>query len=182
MFRYLGPNHWEDTGRLGNELEVMGLTMFNGKLYGATLPLAQVYRHDDAGWTLTGRLDFSDVEYRRAWSMAVYQGRLYCGTLPSGHAHALEAGVAVSHDFELAPGWRHVAAIRSGNRLKLLVDGKRVAESAPFDPARFELATDAALKIGFGEHDYFNGSLRDVRLDGRALSDREVEQLFRDTK
>lgn len=182
VFRYLGPNHWEGAGRLGNELEIMGLAMFNGKLYGGTLPLAQVYRQDDGGWKLTGRLDFSDVEYRRAWSMAVYQGRLFCGTLPSGYVHALDAGVAVSHDFELAPGWRHVAAMRAGNRLKLFVDGKRVAESVPFDPARFDLRPDAPLKIGFGEHDYFHGSLRDVRLHGRALSDREVKQLYRETK
>lgn len=182
VFRYLGPNRWEDTGRLGSELEVMGLAMFNGKLYGGTLPLAQVYRYDDSGWTLTGRLDYSDVVYRRAWSMAVYQGRLCCGTLPSGHVHALDAGVAVSRDFELAPGWRHVAAMRSGNRLKLFVDGKRVAESAEFDPARFDLAAAVPLKIGFGEHDYFHGSLRDVRLYRRALADREVNQLFRATK
>lgn len=182
VFRYLGPNQWEDTGRLGNELEVMGLTMFNGELYGGTLPLAQVYRLDDAGWTLTGRLDFSDVQYRRAWSMAVYQGRLYCGTLPSGRVHALDAGVAVSHDFELAPGWRHVAAMRAGNRLKLFVDGKPVAESLPFEPARFDLAANTPLKIGFGEHDYFHGTLRHVRLYARALSEREVKRLSRESK
>jgi hypothetical protein len=158
------------------------LAMFNGKLYGGTLPLAQVYRHDDAGWTLTGRLDFSDVQYRRAWSMAVYQGRLFCGTLPSGHVHALDAGVNVSHDFELAPGWRHVAAMRAGNRLELLVDGKPVAESAPFDPARFDLAANTPLKIGFGEHDCFHGALRDIRLYGRTLSDRELKRLFRESK
>ncbi len=182
VFRYLGPNQWEDIGRLGSELEVMGLAMFNGKLYGGTLPLAEVYRLDDAGWTLTDRLDFADVKYRRAWCLAVYQGRLYCGTLPSGHIHALAAGVAVSHDFELAPGWRQVVAMRSGNRLKLFVDGKRVAESAPFDPARFNLTANAPLKIGFGEHDYFHGQLRDVRLYGRALSEREVKRVFRETK
>lgn len=179
VFRYLGPNQWEDAGRLGDELEVMGLAMFNGKLYGGTLPLAQVYRQDAAGWTLTGRLDFSDVVYRRAWSMAVYQGRLYCGTLPSGHVHALEAGVATSHDAELEPGWRHVVAMRQGNHLGLFVDGKRVAESPSFDPARFNLAAGAPLRIGFGEHDYFHGRLREVRLYGRALSDREVQRLFR---
>jgi hypothetical protein len=182
VFRYLGPNQWEDTGRLGNELEVMGLALFNGKLYGGTLPLAQVYRRDDAGWVLTGRLDYSDVVYRRAWSMAVYGGRLFGGTLPSGHVHALEAGVATSHDFELAPGWRHVAAVRAGNCLRLFVDGKRAAASAPFDPARFDLTANAPLKIGFGEHDYFHGSLRDVRLYGRALTDREVNRLFRESK
>ena len=143
------------------------------------LPLAQVYRQDAAGWTLTGRLDFSDVVYRRAWSMAVYQGRLYCGTLPSGHVHAIEAGVAVSHDAELEPGWRHVVAMRFGNRLSLFVDGKRLAESARLDPARFDLAASAPLRIGFGEHDFFRGRLREVRLYGRALNDREVQRLFR---
>lgn len=182
VFRYLGPNQWVDTGRLGEELEVMGLAMFNGKLYGGTLPLAQVYRHDDPGWTLTGRLDFSDVTYRRAWSMAVYDGRLFCGTLPSGRIHALTAGVAVSHDRELAPGWRHVVAMRRGQRLRLLVDGKSVAESVQFDPAQFELKANAPLALGFGEHDYFHGRLRDVRLHRRALSDREVNRLFRGDK
>lgn len=182
MFRYLGPNQWEDTGRLGDELEVMGLSHFNGKLYGGTLPLAQVYRLDDGGWTLTGRLDFSDVKYRRAWSMAVFQGRLYCGTLPAGHVHALDAGAAVSYDSELAPGWRHVAAMRAGNRLKLFVDGKRVAESPPFEAARFNLTANAPLKIGFGEHDYFHGRLRDVRLYGRALSETEIDRGFREPK
>ena len=182
VFRYRGPNQWEDTGRLGNELEVMGLAMFNGKLYGGTLPLAQVYRLDVTGWTLTGRLDFSDVEYRRAWCMAVYQGRLYCGTLPSGHVHALDAGIAVSHDHELPPGWRHVVAARAGNRLRLFVDGNRVVESAPFDPTRFNITVNGPLKIGFGEHDYFHGRLRDLRLYGRALSEGEVKRLFLQSK
>jgi hypothetical protein len=180
VFRYLGPNQCEDTGRLGSELEVMGLALFNGMLYGGTLPLAQVYRLDEAGWTLTGRLDFSDVVYRRAWSMAVYQGRLFCGTLPSGHVHALEAGVAVSHDVALAPGWRHVAAMRAGHRLKLFVDGACVAESKAFDAARFNLSLQAPLRIGFGEHDFFHGTLRDVRLYGRALGEREVKRLPRE--
>lgn len=180
VFRYFGPNQWEDTGRLGSELEVMGLALFNGKLYGGTLPLAQVYRLDNAAWTLTGRLDFSDVVYRRAWSMAVYQGRLFCGTLPSGRVHALEAGVAVSHDFALQPGWRHVAAMRAGQRLQLFVDGTRVAESKVFDAARFNLSLQAPLKIGFGEHDFFHGTLRDVRLYGRAFSERELRRVFRE--
>lgn len=182
VFGYCGPNHWQDTGRLGEELEVMGLALFNGKLYGGTLPRAQVYRLDDAGWTLTGRLDFSEVEYRRAWSMAVYQGRLYCGTLPSGRVHALTAGVAVSHDTELAPGWRHIAAVRAGPRLQLFVDGRRVAESGPFDPARFDLTPEVPLKIGFGEHAHFQGLLREVRLYRRALSEREIRRVFRESK
>jgi hypothetical protein len=85
---------WRSIGRLGNELESMPLLFYNGKLFGGTLPLAEVYRFDgDESWTNVGRLDHTpDVKYRRAWSMAVFQGRLFCGTLPSGHVHSVEAG------------------------------------------------------------------------------------------
>ena len=86
-------------GRLGEEKEVMGMAVHNGKLYAGTLPLAEVYRLDDGTrWTRTGRLDLTpDVRYRRAWSMAVFDGRLFCGTLPSGRVHALEVGQSVTY-------------------------------------------------------------------------------------
>ena len=38
-----------DAGRLGAELEVMGMAVYNGKLYAGTLPLAQVYRQQIEG-------------------------------------------------------------------------------------------------------------------------------------
>lgn len=178
VFRYTGPNTYRDAGRLGAELEVMGMAVYNGKLYAGTLPLAQVYRHDGGtNWTLTGRLDFTDTEYRRAWSMAVYQGQLFCGVLPSGHVHALEAGKAVTYDHELGAGWRHLVAMRHGQRLKLYVDGQLVATSTEFSPADFDLANHEPLKIGFGAHDYFNGSLSDLRVYRRALATGEVRRI-----
>jgi hypothetical protein len=179
VYRHDAPLAWKDLGQLGSELEVMGLTPFNGKLYGGTLPLAQVYRFDDSHWTLTGRLDFSSVEYRRAWSMAVHQGRLFCGILPSGHVHALQAGIAVSHDSALPPGWRHIVATRTGSRLQLHVDGRQVAQSTPFNPADFDLSTPVPLRIGLGEHDHLNGRLRDVRLYHHALDTRTIRRLSR---
>jgi hypothetical protein len=180
VFRYTGPNSYSDAGRLGQELEVMGMAVYNGKLYAGTLPLAQVYRLDGgSNWTLTGRLDFTDTEYRRAWSMAVYQGKLFCGTLPSGHVHALEAGKAVTYDQELSAGRRHLVAMRHDKRLKLYVDGRLVATSSKFNPADFDIANREPLKIGFGAHDYFNGSLSDLRIYRRALTDGEVKRLMR---
>lgn len=174
-----GAAGWVDTGRLGEEKEVMGMAVHNGKLYAGTLPLAAVYRHDGGTtWTSTGRLDRTpDVRYRRAWSMAVFQGRLFCGTLPSGRVHALDAGRAVSHDHELKAGWRHLAAVRQGGRLKLFVDGRLVATSSDLDPAAFDLTNDKPLRIGFGTHDYFRGSLSDLRLYGRALPVEEITGL-----
>lgn len=179
VFRYAGDNDWVDVGRLGNEREVMGLAVYNGKLYGGTLPLAEVYRYDaGTNWTKTGRLDFTpDVTYRRAWCMAVFQGQLFCGTLPSGHVHSLEAGKSVTYDKEFSPGWNHLAAVKHGGQLNLYVNGKPVATSTTFHPAEYDLSNQKPLMIGFGAHDYFNGSLRDLRLYDRALTDVEVVKL-----
>lgn len=179
VFRDDGQQTWTNTGRLGDEKEVMGMAVYNGKLYAGTLPLAQVYRYDgDSNWTLTGRLDHTpEVRYRRAWSMAVFDGKLFCGTLPSGHVYSLEAGKCVTYDRELAPGWRHLAAVRGGDRLKLYVDGEVVATSAPLDSPDFNITNDQPLKIGFGTHDHFRGAISDLRIYNRALDDVEVNSL-----
>jgi hypothetical protein len=98
--------------------------------------------------------------------------------LPSGHIHSLTAGPCVTYDRELAAGWRHVAAVKQGGTLRLYVDGQGAAESARFDPAAFDLTSDAPLLIGAGAGDYFRGSLSDVRLYGRALSNEEIRRLM----
>lgn len=179
VFR-LDGDRWDDLGRLGAELEVMGMLVHNGQLYAGTLPLAEVYRYDGGqGWTKTTQLDTTPgVKYRRAWTMAQYKGKLFCSTLPSGRVHSLEAGPCVTHDRELAPGWRHVAAVKHGGRLKLYVDGKLVAESAKFDVAKFDLTTNEPLVIGAGAGDYFAGTLADVRLYSRSLSTEEIGRLL----
>jgi len=181
VFRLDGPQQWSHQGRLGEEKEVMGMAVYNGKLYAGTLPMADVYRYEgDGRWVTTGQLDHTpDVRYRRAWSMAVFQGKLFCGVLPSGHVHSLEAGKSVTYDRELSSGWHHLAAVRAGDRLVLYVDGRKVATSSQLDPSLFDLAGERPLKIGFGQHDYFNGRMRDVRIYNRALAPREVKQLGR---
>ena len=179
VLRWDGQTGWADTGRLGEEQEVMGMAVYNGKLYAGTLPLANVYRYDgDGAWVSTGQLDTTPaVKYRRVWSMAVYQGRLFGGTLPSGHVYSLEAGRNVTHDRELAPGWRQLVAVRERSRLKLYVDGEAVAASAPFEAADYDLSNEQPLRIGMGAHDHFCGRMADLRLYGRALTEREVARL-----
>ena len=155
--------------------------VYNGKLYAGTLPLGQVYRYDgEDHWTCTGQLDTTpDVKYRRAWSSAVFQGKLYYGTLPSGKVFCLEAGRSATCGHQLEPGWRHLAAVRRGGMLKLYIDGKEVGTSSTFDPSQYDLTNEEPLKIGFGQHDYFHGSLCDLRLYRGALSAGEIEQLGR---
>lgn len=179
VFRLGDGDAWEFAGRMGEELESMPLMVCNGKMYGGTLPLAEVYRYDGGEeWTPIGRLDHTpDVKYRRVWSMAIFQGRLFAGVLPSGHVHSIEIGKQVTYDEPLSAGWHHVVAARDGRRLKLYVDGAQVAASSEFDPADYVLTNDQALKIGFGPHDFFNGRLCDVRMYDAALSADEVRAL-----
>lgn len=174
VFRYDGDHRWADCGRLGEELEVMGMLVHNGGLFAGSLPLAEVFRFRtdaDPRWDSVGRVDFTpDVTYRRAWTMAEYQGRLFVGTLPSGRVLSIAAGANVTHDHSLPTGWQHIVAQRTGRELKLFLNGQPVSKSASFNPDDFDLSSDEPLRIGSGPTDYLHGRLRDVRLFDRAIS------------
>lgn len=43
-----------------------------------------------------------------------------------------------------------------------------------YDPAEYDLSTPSPLGIGFGQHDFFNGRMKDLRLYRRALGDAEI--------
>ncbi len=172
-------SRWTDVGRLGEELESMPLVVYNGKMYCGSLPLAGVFRYDEGQkWSLLGRVDLTeDVKYRRAWSMAVHKGQLFVGALPSGRVKSIEAGRNVSYDFPLKPGWRHIAAMKQGGQLKLYVDGKLVGTSRKFNVENYDLTNDKPLNIGFGQHDYFNGSIFDMRLYRTALGEEKIRSI-----
>jgi hypothetical protein len=181
VFRYDGDNRWADCGRLGEELEVMGMLVHNGSLFAGSLPLAEVFRFRtdaDPRWDSLGRVDLTpDVMYRRAWTMAEFQGRLFVGTLPSGRVLSIAAGANVTHDHSLPTGWQHIVAQRAGRELKLFLNGKLVGTSASFNSEEYDLSTDQPLRIGFGPTDFFLGRLRDVRLFDRAISAEKIESL-----
>ncbi len=179
VYRFEDVDRWTDVGRLGEELEVMGMLVHNGRLIAGTLPLAEVYSYEgDASWRRLARLDHTpDVRYRRAWTMAEYQGRLFVSTLPSGHIYTFEAGKTASWDHQFPAGWHHAAAVKSGGRLRLFVDGRQVGRSSRFDPPAYDLTCDEPLSIGFGANDFFRGRLSDVRLYGRALGAAEIGRL-----
>ncbi|HPO14871.1 MAG TPA: LamG domain-containing protein [Candidatus Hydrogenedentes bacterium] len=170
---------WTPCGKPGEENESMGMMTYNGKLYVGTLPSARVYRYDDADkWTPIGQqLDTSEGKYRRAWSMAIFQGKLFCGTLPSGKIFCMEAGKNVTCDVALKPGWRHIAAVRESDRLRLFIDGQPVAESTKSDSTKYDLATDQPLRIGSGAGDYFYGWMKDLRIYETALREQEITAL-----
>ena len=176
---------WEDVGATGEEKEIMGMCVYNGKMYVGTLPSANVYRFDgDHDWSLSACVDDTpDVIYRRAWCMDVYNGGLYVGTLPSGKVHSLQTGAVVTHDHELREGWRHVAAVRTADgRLKIYIDGVLAAESALGTATGIDLsgAAATALRVGGGPQGDFSGAVREfslevgVAIDGVELARRAV--------
>ena len=170
---------WRDRGRLGEELEVMSMLIHNGSFYGGTLPLGQIYRYDGGRtWTLLKQLDTTpEVKYRRVWTMAAYDGRLFASTLPSGKVWSLRTGACVTWDDEFPAGWHHIAAQRIGGKLRLLVDGKLVAASKTVDAGTLNLNSDEPWQIGAGTGDCLNGSLADVQVFRRALTDEEIQSL-----
>jgi len=179
VYRLAKGDKWDDLGQLGEELEVMGMLVHNGRLMAGSLPLANVYRYEgDQRWRLLRQLDATpDVVYRRAWTMAEHAGRLFVSTLPSGEVFSYRAGASASHGKPLPGGWRHVAAVRSGDSLRLFVDGHEVASTTVADSGTFNLSTQGPLMIGSGPNAPFRGRLSEVRLYNRALAGDEIHAL-----
>ena len=128
-------------------------------------------------------------EWTRLTSLTVFEGRLFA-TIASctssfldapcdvrGSIFSMEAGKCLSYDDNLGPGWKHIAAVRERDRLKLYLDGRLAATSTPFRSADYDLSNDRPLRIGFGEMDYFSGKIREVRLYRKALNQAEIGNL-----
>jgi concanavalin A-like lectin/glucanase superfamily protein len=180
VFRRDDAGGWENIGRLGGETEVMALASYNGMLYAGTLPHAEVYRLDrDGAWSSLKTLDTTpDAMYRRAHSMGVFRGELFCGTLPAARVHSMQAGLSVSFDRALEIGWHHVAAIRAGSGISLYVDGTLVAARSDGPAgAGLDLGNGSILRLGGGPQADLDGELAGVRLYGRALDASEVAEL-----
>jgi len=204
---YCGGEEWREIGRVGVDgTEVMDLQVYNGQLYGCSIPRAEVCRYDGNGvWTSLRRFHSPEnwtpappddctqaelKEWMRVTSMTVYNGKLFASTgnctssaLDSpdldtiGKVYCYEAGRVASVDQDLGAGWKHIAAISAGGVLKVFVDGKLAAESAPFEASDYNLNTNQPLRIGFGQVDYFKGQMADVRVYNRALGEVEIEAL-----
>ncbi|WP_158856468.1 LamG domain-containing protein [Lunatibacter salilacus] len=179
VYRFDGIDNWKDVGRLGSELEVMGMLVHNGRLLAGTLPLAEVYAYKgDTIWEKLTRLDHTpDVTYRRAWTMAENNGKLYCSTLPSGKIYGFELGRNVLSPTPLKNGWQHITAVKSENQLALYINGEKVAQSDSFEGGAFDLNARVPLRIGFGANSHFKGKMSDLRLYQRSLDQKEIKLL-----
>jgi len=205
VLRYEGKGEWSDRGQLGIEVdkvqinEVNDLAFFNGKLYAGVIPRGEVYRYErGTEWTrlrsllLAPNYSPTDVSsWSRVPCMAPFQGRLFMGTgmcqgryyedlpIEAGRVYAMDAGRSVSYDDDLGAGWKHIAAVRERNVLKLYVNGQAVATSPSFDPSDYNVSTFNPLRIGLGEQNNFLGSMADLRIYRGALTAAQVKDLAR---
>jgi hypothetical protein len=190
-------DRWTGCGRLGDALEINGLVVYNGKLYGGSIPRSEVFRYDDGtAWTSVGRFlepagyEFKNPnEWARVTSLTVFGGKLFAsmGSCTSSHldapadfrgrVYALQTGQCVTHDRDLGPGWKHLAAVRRDGRLELFVDGHKTAVSAVLTAGPLDVTSDQAWRLGAGETDSFFGRMRDVRVYRRALTPEVVARL-----
>ena len=177
VYRFDGVHKWTDVGRLGEELEVMGMAVHNGRLIAGTLPLGEVYRYEgETTWKKLDRLDLTpDVKYRRVWTMAEHDGQLFASTLPSGKVFAYSAGQQAMWGHSLSAGWHHIAAVKSAIRLTLYVDGQQVARTPPFDARSYQLDTNSPFRLASGSNGPLNGTLADVRIYRRAITNIEIQ-------
>jgi len=202
--KYEGNGKWQECGYVGIDQEweineINDFQVYNGKLYAGAIPKAQVWRYEGGKkWTMMKQLVFNpnwspEKEGIETWNripcMAIYRGRLYAGTstchgradandkTDAGKVFSWEAGKCVSYDYDLGSGWRHLAAVREKDRLKIYVDGKPVSTSSSFEQIDYNVSNKNNLLIGFGAEDYFNGNIRELRMYKRALTAKEVAEL-----
>ncbi|MBE2204032.1 MAG: LamG domain-containing protein [Chthoniobacterales bacterium] len=177
IVRYEGGTEWKIRGMVGYEREVMAASLYNGKAYFGTLPMANIFRMDGDSFTYFGNIDNHPGHHlRRAWSMAVHQGALFAGSLPQGKVMRRCAGAVATHDHALPSGWRHLAAVRTGNEVAVYLDGKKVAGSPV--PGTWNMNTAKPLTIGGAAIGHaFSGALRDVRFYQRALTPEDLQTL-----
>ena len=205
IIRYRQGQDWDSTGVVGDTRpnlkerinEINDLTVHNGSFFAGVIPKGEVYRYDgEKGWTMIRRLfanpaySPTDVDsWARVPCLTTFGGRLYAGTgtcrgyaeekprHEAGRIYRTQIGQMVSYDRSIGSGWRHVAAVREQNHLRLYVDGQLVSQSEGFAGGCYDLTTDASLQIRFGSVDYFSGDLNDVRLYGRDLNHEEITTL-----
>ena len=181
---------WASTGQLGKESEVMTLINYNGLLYGGTIPAAAVYvLVPQTGWESLGVLESAEGKpettvkdeflggLRRVSAMAVYDGRLFAGTMPTGQIYSREMGKNATYDKRISPGWHHLVAVRRQALLEIYLDGKKIAQSTPFEGVPLNVFSGRPFYVGFGQYDFFKGRMSRVQLYKRALAPAEIVKL-----
>jgi hypothetical protein len=126
-------------------------------------------------------------EWTRVTSLTQHDGLLFAsvGSCTSaavdappdvrGSVHALGTGVVATTPRTLAPGARHIAAVRHAGALAIFVDGVEAATA--HGDVRGSLATAAPLRVGEDETGRYAGAIDGFQAFDRALAAQEISAL-----
>ena len=85
FFRYQGDTNWVNCGTPEGK-RVVALGVYNGFIYASSLDGGHIYRYDGTAWVDCGQIGTNTQTY----GFAVYKGRMYIGTWPSGRVYLFE--------------------------------------------------------------------------------------------
>jgi hypothetical protein len=202
--RYDGGG-WRQTGRLGDGTEVMALNVYNGKLYGATIPRAEVRRYErDGSWTSVRRLfappgwrpvlvrnmragdgDRRMREWTRVTSLTQHDGLLFAsvGSCTSAAVDAPADIRGTVHAFRAGTVATTAHSLEPGPRHIAAV--RRGGALTVYVDGREAasacgqitgpLASDAPLRVGEDESGPSGAPVRGFHAADRALAPREIQ-------
>jgi hypothetical protein len=201
---------WRQTGRLGDSTEVMALNVYNGKLYGATIPRAEVFRYErDGHWTSLRRLfdppGWQPVlvrnigtpegfrrhrEWTRVTSLTQHDGLLFAsvGSCTSAAVDAPPDIRGTVHAFGAGAVATTPRTLEPGRHHvaavrragTLSIYVDGVVAAATTGSVTGSIATDAPLRIGEDEAGRHAGAIDDFQTFDRALDLREIGAMQRE--
>lgn len=164
VFRFDGPGSWTNVMR------------FHAPAGWEPVTVANMERPPDG--------DLRMRDWARVTSLTEHDGLLF-GSVTSctgsvidapadyrGSVHAMRSGLVATTTRALEPGSHHVAAVRHGDRLSVLVDGHVAASAAVAIPSSIE--NDAELLVGRGPTGPYGGHVLDFVASERAMDGREI--------
>jgi hypothetical protein len=116
---------------------------------------------------------------QRDWSVGLGQGGKIQFNTGANIDHVLTSSSDINDDT-----WKHIVVVRdAGNQKKEIYVNGILSASSVFDNQPFQ---NNAINIYFGasvcltsQHDYFNGSLDEIRLYNRVLTAAEIQELYK---
>jgi len=203
---------WQQAGRLGDSSEIMALNVYNGKLYGAAIPRAEVFRYErDASWTSLRRLfdppGWAPVlvrnmgtpegfrrhrEWTRVTSLTQHDGLVFAsvGSCTSAAADAPADVRGTVHAFGAGVVATTPRTLEPGRRLIAAV--RRGGTLTVYVDGREaatargdvtgSIATGAALRIGEDETGRCTGDVDRFQTFDRALDAREISALHHEER
>ncbi|HOE58871.1 MAG: T9SS type A sorting domain-containing protein [Bacteroidales bacterium] len=180
LYEWNGADAWvEKASKLGDETEITSLAVYNGKLYGGTAPNGKLYEWNGIDAWVEKAVKLADENDIR--SLAVYNGKLYGGTSPNSRLYEWKTGVSISYDYQFSNGWQHVAVVREATSLKMYINGVLVNTSDAFTQGDYDLSNTNNLLIGFGQQDFFKGTMDEIRVWNLARTQDQInENMYRE--